>query len=75
MIEANRGYEVETNISGFFGFGTNGGEELLAFDTRHKKPWPISMIPFIVMDEKHAVRISGDFSSFVTGMGRSTEGV
>ncbi|MEP7340526.1 MAG: SMI1/KNR4 family protein [Acidobacteriota bacterium] len=75
VLEANRGYEVQTNIPGFFGFGSSGGGELLAFDARAPKRWPVFMIPFIVMDEKDAVRIADDFSSFVMEMGRSTEGV
>src|SRR5512139_3305998 len=39
VMEFNQGYEVETNAPGFFGFGSNGGGEMLAFDMRGGKPW------------------------------------
>lgn len=70
VIELNRGYEVSQSIPGFFGFGSNGGGELLAFDTRHGEPWKIVMIPFIPMDEKEAIEIAPDFLSFVKLLGK-----
>jgi len=41
----NKGYEVEQNVPGFLGFGSNGGGEMLAFDQIGQ----IFMIPFVPM--------------------------
>jgi hypothetical protein len=49
VLEHNKDYEIEEYIPGFFGFGSSGGGELLAFDTRRGKPWKIVMIPFVPM--------------------------
>ena len=38
VIEMNKGYGVSESIPGFFGFGSNGGGELLAFDARTPLP-------------------------------------
>ena len=74
IIEFNRGYEVETNIPGFFGFGSNGGGEMLAFDMRGGKPWKVVMIPFIPMQAENAIVIADDFGVFLQSMGREFGG-
>jgi hypothetical protein len=70
VLELNKGYEIEEHIPGFFGFGSNGGGELLAFDTRGDKPWKVVMIPFIPMSEKEAIVIAKDFEEFIKAIGR-----
>src|SRR5882724_10589519 len=40
----NEGYEVAMNVPGFYAFGTSGGGEMFAFDTRNGTPWPIVVI-------------------------------
>ena len=70
IIEHNRGYEIEENIPGFFGFGSSGGGELLAFDTRNGKPWKVVMIPFIPMSAKEARIIANNFEEFIRAIGR-----
>lgn len=74
VIERNAGYDVPSNVPGFFGFGSNGGGELLAFDARGAQPFPIVMIPFIPMEEGEAVRIADSFSELQTKIGVSSEG-
>jgi hypothetical protein len=59
----NDGYEVHLNVPGFYAFGTSGGGEMFAFDTRRAKPWPIVMIPFIPMCADEAVEIASDFAT------------
>lgn len=49
VIEYNNSYKVAENVPGFFGFGSSGGGEMLAFDMRGGKPRKVVMIPFIVM--------------------------
>jgi hypothetical protein len=70
VLEHNRGYEIEEAIPGFFGFGSSGGGELLAFDTRNGKPWKVVMIPFIPMSAKEAIVIANDFEEFIRAIGR-----
>jgi hypothetical protein len=69
VIELNRAYEVHDNLPKFFGIGSNGGGELLAFDARSESPWPVVMIPFMPMDEAEARPVAPDFESFVRLMG------
>ncbi|MEM7333463.1 MAG: SMI1/KNR4 family protein [Chloroflexota bacterium] len=73
VIEFNLGYEVHIHIPSFFSFGTNGGGELLAFDTRGNEPWKIVMIPLLPMDTKLAIPICFDFKSFVKNIGLEYE--
>jgi hypothetical protein len=61
VISFNAGYEIGKWLPGFFGFGSNGGGELLAFDLREGEPYPIVMVPFIGMDHTEAIRISTSF--------------
>jgi hypothetical protein len=69
FLRQNAGYKVSEFIPGFFGFGSNGGGELLAFDTRGSEPWPIVMIPFIPMDVNEARQIASSFDEFVFAIG------
>jgi hypothetical protein len=68
----NAGYQVSERLSGFLGFGSNGGGELLAFDTR-AQPWRVCMIPFIPMDESEAIEIAPDFETLSRHFGRSAD--
>lgn len=70
VIPLNEDYEIEQNAPGFFGFGSSGGGELLAFDTRGAKPFKVVMIPFIPMTADEAIIIARDFAAFVQAMGR-----
>jgi hypothetical protein len=70
VIEFNRGYNLSEYLPGFFGFGSNGGGELLAFDTRNGEPLAVVMVPFIPLDPSEAVIIAPDFSTFIRAIGR-----
>jgi hypothetical protein len=66
--ELNAGYEIASLLPGFIGFGSNGGNQLFAFDTR-AKPWRICMVPCIPMDESEVVAIAADFTTLALGFG------
>lgn len=66
----NEVYEVAEWLPGFLGFGSNGGGELLAFDTR-TEPWRICMVPFIPMEEAEAIEIAPDFAALARLFGMS----
>jgi hypothetical protein len=72
VLALNRGYEVHEYLPGLFGFGSNGGGELLAFDTRRGPPWPVVMVPFIGMDADDVVEIAKDFEGFLQATGRDS---
>lgn len=65
VIKMNEGYEIDKNLPGYFGFGSNGGGELLAFEMIQGKPWKVVMIPFIPMEVDEAITIANDFEEFV----------
>jgi len=68
VVELNEGYEVQTRLPGFFGFGSSGGGELLAFDTR-TTPWNILSIPFIPLYEEEAVLVAANLGEFMRLLG------
>lgn len=71
--EQNIGYEVRLNVPGFYAFGTSGGGEMFAFDTRQSKPWPVVIIPFIVMQAEEAIVVASDFATLRAMFGLSDE--
>lgn len=69
VLDLNQGYSLHEFVPGFFGFGSSGGDELLALDTRAGTPWPVVRIPFIPLEASDAVTVAPDFESFVKLMG------
>ena len=70
VLTNNQEYQLPEFLPGFFGFGSNGGGELLALDCRLKQPWPVVMVPFIPLDAAEAQRVAADFGGFVRLLGR-----
>ena len=70
ILASNRDYEVHESLPGLFGFGSNGGGELLAFDTRRGPPWPVVMVPFISMEEDTIIDVAKNFAEFLRATGR-----
>ncbi len=70
VLTLNRDYGIPGFLPGFFGFGSNGGGELLALDLRSGPPYPVVMVPFIPMDADEAVIIAHDFAEFLHALGR-----
>jgi hypothetical protein len=73
VMHWNEEYRVAEYAPGFIGFGSSGGGELLAFDTRSSQPWAIVMLPFVGMSEHEARRIAPDFATFIAALGRRRE--
>jgi hypothetical protein len=69
ILELNESYRVKDNLPGLFGFGSSGGGELLAFDTRSDKPWRIVAVPFVPMMAGDVWIVADDFEAFVRAMG------
>jgi SMI1 / KNR4 family (SUKH-1) len=73
VVEHNRGYNLSEWLPGFFGFGSNGGGELFAFDARHGEPWPVVMVPFCPLDSAEAVTMASSFAGWLRALGRVKE--
>jgi len=64
LDERNAAYKTQEFVPGFWGFGSNGGGELFAFDSQGS----VFMIPFVPMEAKSAVKIADSWKSFDTMM-------
>lgn len=64
--QMNRDYHVQEFVPGFFGFGSNGGGELLAFDSGGR----VFMIPFVPMSADEAKPVADSWAEFVEGIER-----
>lgn len=70
VVETNQFFELEEELPDFFGFGSNAGGEMLAFDMRSGQPWPVVMVPFGALEAEFAIKIADDFLSFADAIGR-----
>jgi hypothetical protein len=70
VAASNAEYSIAESLPGFFGFGSNGGGELLAFDLRGDEPYPVVMVPFVPMDPRDAVQVARSFDDFQALIGK-----
>ncbi|KVO88110.1 cell wall assembly protein [Burkholderia ubonensis] len=66
IVKFNREYEVDEYAPGLLIFGSNGGGEAYAFDTR-VNPMQVVQVPFIGMDLADAIPVAESFSSLLFG--------
>lgn len=66
--ELNQSVDQRELYPGFFVFGSNGGLETIAFDTRAREPWPIVMYD-AVAGTKSAETIAKKMEEFIHAMG------
>jgi hypothetical protein len=65
VVERGAAYEVRPRLPFLLGIGTNGGRELIAFETRVGPPWPVVFVPLDEL-EANAIRpLAADFEAFV----------
>jgi hypothetical protein len=72
LIQFNKEYHVDESAPGLFLFGSSGGGEAFAFDTRSASP-PIVAVPFIVLNLDDAIAIAPNFNSFLQHLYRSED--
>ncbi|MGD0950275.1 MAG: SMI1/KNR4 family protein [Candidatus Binatia bacterium] len=60
--EFNEAYEVAKYAPGFLAFGSNGGAEMLAFDTSLR----VFMVPFVGMHTGEAILVAESWDDFVS---------
>lgn len=71
LPEFNREYEVEKYAPGLLVFGSNGGGEAFAFDTRDSS-MRIVMVPFVGMSLKDAAPVADSFENFLSNLADGT---
>ena len=67
LIEMNKAYQVAEYAPGLFLFGSDGGGEAFAFDTRAEAK-PVVSVPFVGMDLKLAQLMATNFNAFLEGL-------
>lgn len=70
LLELNKAYQVQECAPGLLFFGSDGGGEAFAFDTRMPEI-PIVAVPFVGMDCSLARQISVSFSGFLKTLASS----
>lgn len=60
VAEHNQRYQTEERLPGFWGIGSNGGGEMIAFDAHGR----VFMIPFVPLEAKAAIRIADSWQEF-----------
>jgi len=70
LQELNDAYQVEEYASGLLLFGSDGGGEAYAFDTRAAGK-PIVSVPFVGMERQLARAMGADFREFLERLSRS----
>lgn len=69
LAQFNRDYQVEDYAPGLILFGSDGGGEGYAFDTRIA-PMSIVQVPFIGMNLAYARAMAPSFSEFITTLAK-----
>jgi hypothetical protein len=64
LLEMNKAYQVPEYAPGLFLFGSDGGGEAFAFDTRSEAK-PIVVIPFVGMDLSLTRPVAESFEAFL----------
>lgn len=70
LLEMNKAYQVAEYAPGFFLFGSDGGGEAFAFDTRSDAK-PIVSVPFVGMELKVARPVASKFTAFLEELFKS----
>jgi hypothetical protein len=70
LIQNNKDYLVDEAAPELFLFGSSGGGEAFAFDTRSSRP-PIVAVPFIVISLEDAIMLAPSFNAFLQRLYRS----
>jgi SMI1 / KNR4 family (SUKH-1) len=67
LKQLNDEYQVPEYAPGLLLFGSDGGGEAYAFDTR-QAPWTVVQMPFVGMDLRYARPVGSGFTEFLRGL-------
>ena len=68
VLERNTEHGLPENLSGFFAFGSDGGEELFVFDLRQEDGAPVCSVPVKAPNLENLSPITNSFSEFLEGI-------
>jgi len=71
LVKFNEGYEVETYAPGFIMFGSTGGGDGFAFDTR-TSPYRVMQVPFIGMSLEDGFHVADSFDELLQRMSETS---
>lgn len=71
LVEFNKDYEVEKYAPGFIMFGSTGGGDGFAFDTR-STPYRVLQVPFIGMSVEDGFHVASSFDEFLQRMEKTS---
>jgi len=69
LFHLNKAYEVAEYAPGLFLFGSDGGGEAFAFDTRSNRS--VVSVPFVGMDRSLARHLGSNFQEFLESIHKS----
>lgn len=72
LIELNKSYKIDDYAPGLFIFGSNGGGEAYAFDTR-MGIMDVVQVPFVGMDMALTQKIATSFDKFIEKLYNAVE--
>ncbi len=68
IIRLNHEYRVDEGAPHFLAFGSNLGEEVLAFDKREGAKSGVYMLPWHTPDESDALKVANNFERLVAAI-------
>lgn len=68
ILRLNHEYGVDKNAPNFLAFGSNLGEEILAFDRREGARSGVYMLPWHAPDEVNALKIAESFERLIAAI-------
>lgn len=71
VAEMNADYMVPEFLPGFVAFGSDGGDEMLAFGAAPGRWGRVYAVPFVPMEEAGAREIAPDFATLAHSFGRA----
>ena len=71
VLTLNSEYKFRELAPRFFGFGTDGGTQVFAFDGRDPASAPVVVFPAVPLDPGQAIRLAYNFICFLNFFGRT----
>ena len=69
LLPMTEQYKIKQYMPGVLAFGTDGGGEAIAFDTR-QRIWSVIVVEFTVLTFEDSIQIGTSFSDFVSRLDR-----
>jgi hypothetical protein len=74
VLKANKDYEIDLYLPGYFAIGTNGAGEILLFDTK-ERPWCVVSIHRLSFGIEDIIPVAKSFSDLIKMLGQEAEDI